>query len=128
MNDLYISTCSEEPVPSNASFYTMCSNWGFTGDTHSITFFTNKTNRDLLYNNILPGKVEQWDIPFTKTLYFDSTFISANTVYIKPVAGTQLSSIRDEIYLVVKDYKEELIGRPANTFKITLTGYEASEL
>ena len=126
MKNLYISGCNTDKPASYPTCYfsVACSRWDMDDQLHTIEFVTTKANRDALWNNINPGKIEEWDFPFDKTYYLDSTYTSGNTIKLSPIAGTKLADIRDETKIVIKSYREELWGRPANKYYITISGYE----
>ena len=130
MIDLYISGCNTDKPASYPTCYfgVGCSKWDMSDQLHTIEFITTKSNRAKLWNNINPGKIEEWDFPFDKKYYIDTTYTSGNTLLLTPVPGSHLASIRDETKIVVKSYKETLFGRPANKYKITITGYEYKPL
>ena len=62
--------------------------------------------------------------PYKKKYYLDVTYFSGNSIKLTPKTGTHLADIRDEVIVVVKEYREELFGRPADQYKIRLSGYE----
>ena len=126
MVDFYISSCStDKPADYPTCYFSAkCGRWDMSDQLHTIEFITTKENRDKLWNNINPGKIEEYDFPFRKTYYIDTTYFSGNTIKITPIAGTKLADLRDEVFLVVKSYKEEPFGRPAEKFRITISGYE----
>ena len=90
----------------------------------TIETVLSKSDRDNLWGCIRPGKIGEWNLFGSKTHFRDITYFSGNTVLVSPVAGTSLASVRDEVKIVVKDYREELWGRPADEYFVTLSGYE----
>jgi hypothetical protein len=125
-NDITISGCStEKPAGySTCYFNTACGRWNHDNQLHTIEFVTSKTNRDKLWNNIVPGKVTDWEITLGKLYWRDTTYYSGNTIVITPIAGTNIADLRDETKIVVKEYREEPWGKPATEYFITLAGYE----
>jgi len=124
--DIYISGCNTDKPSEYSTCYfpAACSAWDMSDQLHTIEFLTTKDNRDKLWNNINPGKIAEWDFTFTKTYYIDTTYTSGNTIKVTPISGTNIASIRDEVYLIVKSYKEEPWGKPADKYYITISGYE----
>lgn len=121
MSDLYINSCSTE---SSCNIEVDTGRWDSDGQLHTLEFLADKSQRDQLWSSIIPGKVSEWDFTFSKTYYRDTTYYSGNTLKLTPKDGTNITDIRDEMKIVVKDYKEELAGRPADKYFITISGYE----
>lgn len=130
MSDLYISSCSTDKPASHPTCYFAVdtSRWDSDSQLHSLEFVVTKSQRDDLWNNIVPGRIDSWEFPFSKTYYRDTTYYSGNTLKLSPIAGTNLANIRDEIKIVVKGYREELWGKPADKYYIKLSGYEYEPL
>lgn len=118
MTDLNISGCK-----TGAGSGIDCWVSQFSIDKYLVTLGTVLTpsQRSSLRGWIAPGKYEEWDILFTQPYYIDTTYSSSNTLNI--TTGGNFNTLWSGNKIVVKSYKEEAWGRPADEYKVTLSGY-----
>ena len=97
-----------------------CSRWDEDGWNVSLEFIASSSNRNTLLNNIVPGAVgELYNILGTPK-YIDTTYNSGNTLWLTPILGTSLYSLRDSTKIAVKRYSDTLLRW--DLYKIKIDG------
>jgi len=100
--------------------YVKCSRWDEEEHEVIVEFITDKDSRDNLLDNITPGAVaKQYDI-LGEPKFVDTTYSSGNTIFLTPVSGSGLYSLRPRTKIAVKNYSETLLT--PDTFKIKIRG------
>lgn len=101
-------------------FACKCSSWNMEKDLTTIECYMDKSERNLLFQSIKPGAVEELYEILGETHYVDSTYSNANTIYLYPIFS--LSSLRCATKLYVKDYMEEIFEGTDEYF-VKFSGY-----
>jgi hypothetical protein len=88
-------------------------NWGVVIET-----FCNASNRNIIFNHLVPGAVtEMYNILDTPT-FFDLTYNSGNTLIFHPLDGTGISGLRDEATVIVDNISDTFINKDYFGIKI----------
>lgn len=107
--DITISGCSSRT--SDCEITVGCSRWSISGFEHTISFWATASQRNKIYQNILPKAVDELYSILGEPSYFDTSYTSSNTLKIIPVAGVgNLSEMRSGNLFAINDYSEEFVN------------------
>jgi len=84
-----------------------CTRWDEDNWRIIIEAIADKTTRDNIRNNIVPGAVAELYNILGKPQFVDTTYSSGNTITLLP--KRMLSNLRDEVTVAVKSYSETMI-------------------
>lgn len=133
--DITISGCTTEYA--NTEFDAYLSNWKISKREHDFDIITDVSGRNKIWKSVTPGAYQETGDVAGYLMHFDLTINSGNTLKITYNSdATDVSTLdtmrfgagagwRDSpshIYIVIKDYTEEMIN--PTTFLISFNGYE----
>ena len=84
-----------------------CTRWDEDNWRIIIEAIADKTTRDNIRNNIVPGAVAELYNILGKPQFVDTTYSSGNTITLLP--KRMLSNLRDEVTVAVKSYSETML-------------------
>lgn len=108
-------SCNKYP-----NYYIDCdaSRWDETNYDITIETFLRKTNRNKLFNNLVPGAVGELYEILGKSVFKDSTYSSGNTLILHPLDGTGLSGLREDRTIAVKSISDTFVTKDLFNVKI----------
>lgn len=98
----------------------VCTRWDYNNFSSTVECVLDSVNRKKLIRNIVPGAVcEAYNI-LGEPHYLDTTFSSGNTIFLKPMSGTGLYKLRNELKAGVKNYSDSTVGVDKFLVKLNL--------
>ena len=95
-----------------------CTRWDEDNYNVTIETFLGSANRNLLFAHVIPGAYRELYNILGKPKFIDSTYSKQNTLWLEPVSGYALSSVRRSRSVTCKSASDTFIN--PNYFNVKL--------